>query len=244
MAYRSHAYGTGTSATPSVAVPSGVASGDIIILVTTIDSSAADFETGDYPSGFTELHDVNVTAEGQSVSVAWKRTSGADTGTYDFANVGASSDWICAALAFSGRHATNAPTSTSNIQNTPQVNPVTVTATGVTAVAGDDLVWISAPDVTSGPNIVTGHLPPTDFTERVDAGIDAEGALWVKLGVATRDAVSAGATGDISGTLQLNANDAGWAAFLVRIPLAAGGGGGNANVLAGKFGALLRGKLG
>jgi hypothetical protein len=243
MAYRSHAYGTGTSATPSVAVPSGVASGDIIILICTIDSTTADFEGADYPASFTELHDINVTAEGQSVSVSWKRASGADTGTYDFGNVGASGDWICAALAFSGRHATNAPTSTSNIQNTPQVNPVTVTATGVTAVEGDDLVFISAPDVTSGPNIVTGHSAPTNFTERIDAGIDAEGALWVKLGVSTRDNVSVGATGDVTATLSLNANDAGWAAFLVRIPLAAGGGG-SVNLFAGKFGALLKGKLG
>jgi hypothetical protein len=225
MAHFASAHGTGNSSTPSVAVPASVAADDIALLACTIDTQTADFAVGDWPTGFTELHDVNCTAEGQSTALGWKRLTGADSGSYTFADLGASGDWICEVTILRGRHTTDPPTSTSNVVNTAASSPITVTATGVTAVEGDDLVWFSAPDVTSGPNVVVGHDPPTNFTERIEAGVGGEGGLWVKLAVATRDNVSAGATGNISGTLTLSAATAGYVAFLVRVPVAGAGGG-------------------
>lgn len=211
MAYRDSTTNSGSSNAPSVAVPSGVAIGDIVILVATIDASAANFQAGDWPTGFTELQEADVTTDGHSAAIGWKRLTAADSGSYTFGNVGASADWIAQAYAFSGRHATNPPVATVNVQNTGQTSPNTVTATGVTAVEGDDLLWVSAPDVT-GSGDGTGHTAPTDFTEREDAE-----NLWSNLSGATRDDVAAGATGNISGTFTHN-NTAGWAAFLVRIP--------------------------
>src|SRR5262245_16040026 len=189
MAYRDSTTASGNSDTPSVSVPAGVQSGDIVILVATIDAAAAAFDPGDYPSGFTELHDVDVTFDGHSMSVSWKRLTGSDAGSYTFGALGASGDWICQAYAFSGRSPSSDPTSTSNIQNSSQSSPVTVSATGVTAVAGDDLLWISAPDVNLN-DVGTGHTPPASFAEKEDA----ENA-WSNLSGATQENVGAGATG-------------------------------------------------
>lgn len=218
MAYVDSTTGTGASATPAVAVPSGVQSGDIVILVASIDQVDAVFDTADWPTGFTELAEVNLTEDGQSAAVGWKRLTGADSGSYTFGNVGQTADWVCQAIAFSGRHATDPPVITSATNNIQNTNPVTVTATGVTAIAGDDLVWISAPDVRPD-GIGNGHTAPTNFTEAEDT----ENA-WSNLSIAYRENVSAGATGNISGTFAISSGWSGWAAFLVRIPAAAAGG--------------------
>jgi len=220
MAYRDSTTASGNSDTPSVSVPAGVASGDIVVLVAAIDASAAVFDTGDYPSGFTELHDVDVTFDGHSVSVSWKRLTGSDAGSYTFGALGASGDWICQAYAFSGRDPSNPPTSTSNIQNSSQSSPVTVTATGVTALDQDDLLWISAPDVNLN-DVGTGHTAPSGYSEKEDA----ENA-WSNLSGATKENVSAGATGSVSGTFTMSGNNCGWAAFLIRIPADTGPAGG------------------
>jgi hypothetical protein len=218
MAYVDSTNATGNGSTPSVAVPAGVAAGDIVILACAIDVQAAVFDTGDWPSGFTELAETDITADGHTAAVGWKRLTGADGGTYDFGNLGASGDWVCQAFAFSGRHASNPPViSTTNVQNTAQSSPVTVSANGVTAVDGDDLLWISAPDVTSS-GAGNGHTAPASYTEREDAE-----NLWANLSGATRENVSAGATGTVSGTFALSQDTAGWAAWLIRIPLADAG---------------------
>lgn len=210
MAFRSSSGSTGTSATPSTAVPTGVQIGDIVVLVVSADGAAVDF-TGKYPTGFTESSEVDVTRDGQSVAVAWKRLTAVDTGSYTCASTGSSNDWACAAFAFSGRNAINDPVVTAATNNGANTSPITVTATGLAALAGDDLLWISAPDVKNA-SIGTGHTPPSGYTGQQDIG-----AGWTYMSGATRDAVGAGATGSVSGTFTISSSDAGWAAFLVRL---------------------------
>lgn len=219
MGYLSSTTNAGNSATPSTAVPAGVASGTIILLACSIDNTAALFDPADWPTGFTELSEVGTTADGQRMAIGWKRATGADSGSYTFGNLGSSGDWVCQAVAFSGRHATNPPVvSTAATNNTLNATPVTVTANGVTAVAGDDLCWVSAPD-TNAANNGAGHTPPTGYTERQDAM-----SGWANLSMATVDNVAAGATGTVSGTFALIGGSAraGWAAWLVRVPAASG----------------------
>lgn len=125
-----------------------------------------------------------------------------------------------ACLAFSGRSGDADPFSgyTSNTNTTANADPITVTATGITATNGDDLCWISCPDVTT-TGAGNGHTAPTNFTERCD--LEPVGASQLtNLGVATRDAVSAGATGNVSGTFNVTATGAGWISFLVGIKAA------------------------
>ncbi len=213
MAFRSSSTGSGgVVVDPSVAVPAGVAANDIVILVATVDNGAVVFDTGDWPTGFTELSEVGMTLDGHRAAIGWKRLTGADTGTYQFGSLGAGGDWVCQAFAFSGRHATDPPTLTTNTSNASNASPVSVNASTITAVSGDDLLWVSAPDVNAS-GIATGHTAPTDYVERQDV----ENA-WTNLAGASRDNVSAGATGTVTGTLTLASGASGWTAWLVRIP--------------------------
>ena len=223
MAYHDSTTGSGASQTPAVAVPnaggaSPLAADDIVILVATTDNVDAVFDAADWPTGFTELGEVNLTGDGQSVAVGWKRLTGADTGSYTFGNLGggATPDWVCQAYAFRGRHTTDPPViSTIATNDAANTTPVSVTANGVTALDGDDLLMLSIPDVRAS-GAANGHAAPTNYTEREDA----ENA-WSNLAGFTRENVSAGATGSITATLTLSSDSSGWAAILVRIPSAA-----------------------
>lgn len=221
MAYRSSTAASGDSTTPSTTVPASVAANDIVILVVCVDSAAVDF-TGKYPSGFTELADVDITLDGQSAAVAWKRLTGADAGSYTCSAMGVSAGWNCAAFAFSGRDTGNPPTLSSSVNNSGNTSPITITATTVTALAGDDLLWVSTPDVHAA-FVGNGHTPPAGYTERQDVEEPASG--WSNLSGATLDNAGAGATGSVSGTFTITSSTAGYAAFLVRIPASGGGGG-------------------
>lgn len=221
----------------SVAVPTGVQADDIIIIVVTTDATA-NFDSGHYPTGFVELAEIDNTLDGQTSAVGWKRATGADTGTYDFISSPGGSNWVCVAICLRGRHTTDPPTISSAANNSANTNPVTVSAATVTASTGDDLVWISSPDVnTSGAG--NGHTAPTGYTKQEDA----ENA-FSNICVATKENASAGATGSVDGTFALTGGTSGWAAYLVRVPVASvGGGGTNSNKLIGKFGGKLVGKV-
>jgi hypothetical protein len=224
MAFHDATANTGQSPTPSVAVPNGggaspLAADDIVILICTIDNSAADFQTADWPTGFTELAEASVAVhDGQRVAWGWKRLTAADTGTYTFGSISGGTPWFCCvAIAFRGRHTTNPPVTSAAATNTgANASPVTVTANEVTAVGGDDLVMISAPDV-DALNIGNGHTAPASFTEAEDAE-----AGFSNLGVFYRENVSAGATGGISATFAMTSGASDWIAGLVRIPAVAG----------------------
>lgn len=219
MAYRDSTTNSGSSTTPSVAVPSGVVSGDIVILIASTDASAASFDIADFPTGFTRFVNDDITGDGQSVGIGWKRLTGSDAGSYTFGNVGANADWVCQAFAFSGRHATDPPViSTSSLDNTLSNTPQSPSANGVTAVEGDDLLWLCAPDVDASGNFTAFSVVPTDFTSR-----ETLENAWTTLLGASRDNVSAGATGAISGQFT-HSNQACWGCWLIRIPLAAAGG--------------------
>lgn len=236
MAYHDSTTNSGTGTTPSVAVPNGggaspLQADDIVVLAASTDSVTAVFDTGDWPTGFTELRETTVTNDGQAMAIGWKRLTGADTGSYTFGSLGSSAAWVCQAFAFRGRHTTDPPVaSTTASSNAANTSPVSVTANGVTAVAGDDLLMISAPDV-DATGVGNGHTAPTDYTEREDAENG-----FTNLAGFTRENVSAGATGNITATFALTSGDSGWAAWLVRIPTAdVGGGDPEANLIGGKL---------
>jgi hypothetical protein len=220
MAYRDSTTASGNGGTPAVSVPSGVASGDIVVLLLTNDFNNYVFGGG-WPAGFTNIDNQSTSApDGQSFGYAWKRTAAADAGSYTLVNAVPGGDWILQAIAFSGRHATDPPVGgTTNVSTTGASSPITVNANGVTALAGDDLLWLSAPDVTSA-DLGNGHTAPSGYTEAEDAE-----AAWCNASFAYVANVSAGATGTVAGTFALSSGTAGYVAALLRIPAAAGGGG-------------------
>ena len=220
MAFRSSSTATGSTATPGVAVPPRVQAGDLVLLAVGVDNVSDSFAQGVFPSGFTRLSEVDMTLDGHSAAIGYKRLTGADTGSYTFGSIGpAGQGWVCQAFAFSGRHASSAPTFATTTNNASNGPPVTVTAPTITALAGDDLLWVSAPDVDAA-GIGNGHTPPSGYTERQDA---ESGDGWANLTGATRDNVTAGATGAVAGTFALTGGHSGWTAWNVRVPAAAGG---------------------
>jgi hypothetical protein len=214
---------SGSSTTPSTAVPTGVAIGDIVVLACELDSATITF-TGKWPTGFTQLVGVAGTKDGAQFGIAWKRLTAADTGSYTLTALSASIEWAITAIPLTGRHATNAPVISANsLDNTGSVSPLTVTANSVTATAGDDLLFISIPDVVvSGAG--NGHgtwAAPFTTGEIVD--LESTGG-WCNIGVAKAENVAAGATGTKTVTFTLTSSSAGSGSWLLAVPAAAAGG--------------------
>lgn len=199
--------------------PLGVTVDDILLLTLAMDGQSASVTT--WPSGFEEIMQASVGGpDGRTSAVAWKRAGSSEPSTYVITMSGSSgADTLVTCSAWSDRDTTNPPTwSTANNVGTGSASPVTVNANGVTAVAGDDLAWFVFAD-TTGP--APSIAPPGGYTER----IDTIGNNFAHTAVATNDAVSAGATGTVSGTMTFASGTAGYDAILVRIPMGAGGGG-------------------
>jgi len=204
----------------STAVPAGVAADDIVVLVVSVDGTGTDFSTL-FPAGFTFDDQQTITLDGQEVAWAWKRLTAADSGSYSM-DAGNSAQWACSCFAFSGRDTGNPPTaSAANVNSAGIASGGNVSANGVTALDGDDLLWLVGFDVGSGT--ISSHTlgAPSGYTLRED---DAN-PDWSWTGGATKDGVSAGATGTVTGTATFAGPSAtGYDAYLVRIPAAAGGG--------------------
>jgi len=219
MAFRSSSGNHGISGAISTAVPAGVAIDDIVVLVISVDGTGTDFSTL-FPAGFTFDDQQTITLDGQEAAWAWKRLTAADSGSYSM-DPGNSAQWACSCFAFSGRDTGNPPTaSAANVNSAGIASGGNVSANGVTALAGDDLLWVVGFDMGSGS--ISSHTlaGPSGFTVRED---DANGD-WSWTGGATKENVGAGATGTETGTATFaGPTSAGYAAWLVRIPAAAGG---------------------
>jgi ethanolamine utilization microcompartment shell protein EutS len=213
--------GTATSvavATTSAAcgTPAGMVANDIVIEILSSDAAAS---SPTPPAGFTQIFSDALTLDGQFVRVWWKRAVGGDSLTVTGMSGTASKLLWC--FAWSGRDTVNPPVgSTSATNNSANASPTVVTANGVTALANDDLLWLVGLDVTAGG---TGTLTvtPTGYTSQ-GASTDTVDHFDI-VAAATKDNVSAGATGTVTGTLT-HAGNSGWAAYLIRIPVAGGAG--------------------
>lgn len=220
-AFKNANVGSGTGATMTV-VWTACSANEIAVIAWTTDDPTVGTIT--YPTGFAEISRQIQTTDGQTSAIAWKRCDGTETGNLDVTGTTiGTGPYVIGLLVFSGRATGSDPTGTGAESDTGNASPVTITATGVTASAGDDLVWAGAPDPTSsgGVNVWTAPTSPVTFTERVNTE-NAFSDLWM----GNSDNVSAGATGNISGSFTLSAGTSAWAAYLVRIPAAAAPGGG------------------
>lgn len=213
---------SGTSTSLTVTAPSGTAQDDIVILCAAVGGGASETFTWPTSTTFTEIGNASIaTPDTKTIKCAWTREDASPAATYQVANsVGGGDKMILIACAFSGRHTTNPPVAQVSTQTSAAASPITIAATGVTAVAGDDILWYAVGASTDG---FSGwdFTAPTNYTEREDVAAD----FYTYGSVATRDNVSAGATGSISGTMTLGGSTGGWGAIVMRIPAAAGGGG-------------------
>lgn len=205
----------GSTPTLTVSVPTGVAIGDIVILLFSTDNVNASITS--WPAGFTALNTTAIPTDGQFVGCAWKRLTAADSGSYTI-TVASATNSAVAAIPLTGRHATNPPViGTVTTQTTGQASPVTITATGITAVAGDDILHVAFEDQNTASSAI-GHSGWTLGTGIVDI---ANGGGWSDIGVAKAENVAAGATGTKTVTFTLSgAAVAGFATYLISIPAA------------------------
>lgn len=219
VAYRSQTSTTYASRTNTVlTAPSGLANDDILLAAVFVGAnSTAPAVTA--PAGFTALTG-SPTSRSDSggfngrLNLFWKRAA-SESGSYTFSHSSASSQGLL--LAYSGCVTFGSPidASSNNVGD-----GATATATGITTTAANDLlVWISHD--WEG----TGALnPPSGFSERLDSLLYAADATQA----------SAGASGNKT---QTNANGVGgvWAAWLVALKPATGGGGSTLTAAAGSF---------
>lgn len=205
---------SGTASSLVVTAPTGIQDGHILIASAVWGGSSA--QTITWPAGFTELS-VSSTAlgiVGSTFKSAWKRAS-SESGNYTIQ--GQQNELAVAAMCvYSGRHASNNPAAVSTISDTSSASPVSAAATGVTAVAGDDIVYLMAQN-DGGDQ--WAHTPPASYTEREEVSPGS----WVSLSASDRENVSAGATGTLTGTLTAAGNNGGFGVVVIRIPAAAGG---------------------
>jgi len=219
LAFRSAGAATSVAVTTTSAAagaPSGFVANDILILVLSSDANAS---TASPPSGFTQLiKDTWTTPDGQVMFLWWKRAAGSDSLTVT--GMSASASKLLRCFAWSGRDTVNPPViSTSALNQSSNASPTTLTANGVTALAGDDLFWFGALDVNAASATNT-FTQPTGYTSQ-GSSVDTVDHFNV-IAAANKDNVGAGATGTVSGTLT-HSGSAGWDALLVRIPSSGGG---------------------
>jgi hypothetical protein len=215
MAFRSvSAVVGGNSGTPiTPASPPGVREYDHVLLFVAIDTGAGSVIT--IPPEFKLIAiATQVTPDGQTGLIAWKIASAAEPATYSVNSSGG--DPTAFSMAFSGRSSRNQPTWSVLLNTSGNASPVSVGATGITALAGDDLVWAAFMDQ-SAASIGTSFAPPAGYTERVDS-VNQGTTAFNSQSAATLDNASAGATGTVTGTFTMSSGTAGFGVFLLRLP--------------------------
>jgi hypothetical protein len=199
VAHRSLAsLGFGTRTNSTVAAPSGIVDGDILVYILALANDTA-FVSVTPPTGFTAcggsvsgiLVDLDPaftpdTGGEEQLYVWWKRAS-SESGSYTATH--ASTETEACVIAYSGAVASADPTDNPNASSNQGINNATLIATGITtAVDGSMVIFIAC----SWDDMPT-NTPPTGttptFTERLEA---ATNLLYVADGVMT----TAGATGN------------------------------------------------
>jgi hypothetical protein len=200
-----------------------VAPNDIIVVIESLDGTTTSLGT---LTGFTTL-DTSAGAQfgpdGQSGRIMWKRATAADTGSYTF-SAGTYPSWSVQCFCFSGRDPNNPPV--NGVANNPASTTSltkTMTATGVTALAGDDLLWTGVVDV-NGAGTINSITVPAGYSGGLfnnNVGGFGGGVSAYIENVPAGATGSVGATGAGEYTLSSSVGNM-YDAWLIRIPAAPG----------------------
>lgn len=204
-----------TSAAPTVTLPSAPRAGELIIWAASIGAG----NTPVVPAGFTTLlgPSSTTTPDTQGFVVGYKFAGNAETGTYTGSASG-SDLVVCMACVLTGRLA-GPPQATLVTNQTANASPYSATATGITALEGDDLVsivhWIR--NASGGGSDTVAK--PTGFFDQQQLPNS-----WMGIDLAVKPGVAAGATGAVTSTVTLTgaATGGGYDAVLIAWPCAPG----------------------
>lgn len=217
MAYLSSSSAVATVAGNITATPAGVVAGHVLVGCIAIDFSG---HTVTAPTGWaTAVSNNQGTPDGQEFWWSWKVATGSDSFTWNVS--GGGNDTVLINAAFSGRdNASPININQASVNTSSNTSPVSISATGGTALAGDDLAVFLSLDMTAGTDTWTFGSWGGSLVERQDV---QQG--WAVMGLATQDAISAGATGSQTATATRGSGsgNAGWAGFVISIKAAAGG---------------------
>jgi hypothetical protein len=179
--------GSSTSNSPSVAVPSGVAANDIVVVFIYAESDTLNISGT--PSGFTQAPSSPIrTSNGspeQTQWVYWKRLTGADSGSYTFTLSG-SIYWRAMSVAYRSAVTSGDPWHITNSAARSSASTTTPAVSFTTTIGDTTLVWTGT-SWSAGP-----WTPPSGFTERQDTSTEVT--------LADSAQAVAGATGSLTGT--------------------------------------------
>jgi hypothetical protein len=203
----------------TVAVPSGVANGDLLLLISCRTGTSG---SGAYnvPSGWTNIAALTMsTGTAARHSFAAYRVASSEPASYQLSTADVAEEvWGAVMLAWRGTD-TSSPLDTTSVGDITQVDTNSGNPPSITTVTND--AWVVCFNYVRSNSDVTSFTPPTSYTERVDA----VSSTFV-IGVADRAIAVAGAenpgaftTGGVG-----NTNDHIVGTLALR-PLAAGGGG-------------------
>lgn len=193
MAFRSSSNLVGSSTTTAaVPVPASAAINDIAVVGLYMESTAA-ISGGGIPAGFTNKVSLQNTAASRGrLDVFWKRLTAADSGTYTFSWSGATFRAAACGL-WSGRITTGDPFDNFVLGTGSAESTVTVTTLNVAASPAASLG--DAVGFWTNFNGGAAFTPPGSYTEQQDVS----GVITLD----TRDAIAAGATGNVTATASI-----------------------------------------
>ena len=210
MARRSSSTTTFTAtSTFAATAPAGVTAGDYLVACLVQDRNTPVITP---PSGWTSRGVTNqALPDGNHISIYTKVAAGGDSYTW---TSDSTNDAIIQVYALTGRASTAPTVGTTTANTTANATPVTVTLTGLTAVDQDDVLYFNTLDLTVGAD-VWASTAPTSYTEFHD--VSSGNFAYLSSGI--REAVSAGATGNLSitATRTSGSGAAGWAGFTVAV---------------------------
>jgi hypothetical protein len=189
-----------------------IVAGDYVAALVSADANA-DCDDATL-TGFTRI-DVQNTATPDGHSWAYfeiVNATGSEGATATLGGITAVDSGIII-VSMSGRATTSPRTFlTPTLNTSTNSSPVSLDATSGTATEGDDILFLVGLNPTSS-NTPWVFTPPTNYSEQEEGTSQA----WNALTLATRNAVSAGAVGTLSGSAALSGQSAGWLAFVVAV---------------------------
>lgn len=232
MAYRSATNTTGSSDSVTINLPSGVVDGDWLVYIVGNEG-----ETVTWP--FTPAATAAITVDGDTTrtgsgAVAIKLASSEPANRTITIGGGNGAPVRCACVAISGRSSSTPSLTTVTNDAGAGTGTVSTPLTGVTAVAGDDIVIATNVSATNAAGS-WAFTAPASYTKRAEA-VSNGTFFGGGVAIATRDNVGAGATGTLTGSWVL-ASTAGETCGVV-IQFAASGGGaatGRSRIIGGKL---------
>ncbi len=215
-AYRESSSNTGSSTTATGNRPTGTTDGDWLLAWVVTDFAGT--ITG-VPSGWDLVENADLSGPDGQTARLYEKVASSEPASWDW-TLNGSVYWVVLVGAWSGRNTAGTLTDVGTLNTSSNATPISVALTGVTAANGDDLAWFAELDKTAQLDVWSFTASPTNFTERQDTDNN-----WAMATLHTRDNVSAGATGTLTGTATRSSGsgNAGFSGVVVALPASGGG---------------------